>query len=166
MRHNIQLKRGFTLIELLIFMVIFSLLTAVTTQVFSSILEAQKESESVSNVDQDGNFLLARLSYDIGRATSISQPALGVTGNALQLVIGASSYTYTLSNGNLVLTSPFGTENVNNFNTSVSGLSFQRLGNSGAGSKNTIRFGFTVTSDTLQSSGVETKSFQTTVGIR
>ncbi len=163
---NSKLNKSFTLIELLIFMVIFSVMTIVMTQIFSSILDAQKESESVSNVDQDANFIISRLSYDLGRTTSITQPALGSTNASLQLVISAGNYTYALSNGNLILTSPFGTDQLNNFNTTISNLSFQRLGNSGANSKNTVRFGFTIISKTVKSSGIESKSYQTTVGIR
>jgi prepilin-type N-terminal cleavage/methylation domain-containing protein len=45
-------KRGFTLIELLIYMGIFSILLAVTLQMYGSVFDLQLESQATSSVNE------------------------------------------------------------------------------------------------------------------
>lgn len=157
-------KGGYTLIEMLMYMGLLSILLVVMVDLFASSLDAQLESQSISIVNRDGRFLISRLSYDINRAQSIVSPALGSQQATLQLSIGGVSYTYTANNGNLQLTNNNGTDNLNGFDSTVSNLSFQTLGNTNG--KHTVKVQFTVTSKVTRVSGAETKTFQTTVGIR
>ena len=163
-----QGRTGFTLIELLIYMGILSILLAALSQIFGSIIDSQLESEATSSVQQDGRFIFSRLAYDINRAqdsAGIIQPAsLGATSTALQLNIDGVSYTYSLNGGNLELAEGAVTNALNSSETTVSNLSFTRLGNSGG--KNTVQIEYTVTSKIIQPKGLETKDFQTTIGIR
>ena len=53
---------------------------------------------------------------------------------------------------------------LNGFNTRVTNLSFLRVGNSGG--KNSIQISYTINSLTIQNKGTETKTIQTTLGIR
>lgn len=158
-------ESGFSLIELLLYMGLFSIFLITLTQIFSSALELKLESESTSTVQQDSRYILERLSYDINRADSITTPAaIGTQGQLLSLVISGQTYSYTLNGNNFTLTNPSGTFQLNGFNTRVTNLSFLRVGNSGG--KNSIQISYTINSLTIQNKGTETKTIQTTLGIR
>lgn len=157
--------RGFTLVELIIYMGIFSIFLLVLTSMFTSILDSQFETNSITSVEQDGRFILRRLTNDIQSSSSINVPsAIGASSNSLQLVINGITNTYTLTNGNLTLTNDKGTNNLNNYDTTISNLSFTRLGNTGG--KNTVTVSFKSTSKTLKTSGPEIKNFNMTIGTR
>ncbi|OGK25065.1 hypothetical protein A3C25_03350 [Candidatus Roizmanbacteria bacterium RIFCSPHIGHO2_02_FULL_38_11] len=142
-----------------------SILLVVLTEVFSSTLDVRRESESISSVEQDGNFLLNRFMYDIPRATNINQPnADGVTDTALDITIDGASFIYSINNGNLELTTGGTTKQLNGIDSTISNLTFKRIGNDDA--KDTIQLGFTVTSKIQRTTGPESKSYQTTVGLR
>lgn len=160
-------QKGFTLVELLLYMGIFSILIVALFQLLSSILDVQLESQSTAGVSQDGRFIVNRLSYDIQRSTSIISPSLGSQGQSMQLSDGTTTYSYTLTNGNLILTStPPGTvDELNSYNTSVSNINFLRLGNAG-GLADTITVSFTLTSKIIRRGGAPSKNFKTTIGIR
>jgi prepilin-type N-terminal cleavage/methylation domain-containing protein len=157
--------KGFTLVELLLTMALMGMFLVVLTDVVSSTLNVQTEAEAVSALSEDGRFLLARLDYDLQRATSITTPAsLGSSGSTLVMDIGGVANTYALSSGNLQLTNGAGTTNLNSNEATVSDLSFQRLGNSGG--KDTIRVSFTVTSVARTDQGQDSRTFTTTFGRR
>lgn len=158
-------NKGFSLIELLLYMGLFSIFLITLTQIFSSALELKLESESTSTVQQDSRYILERLSYDINRADSITTPvSIGSQGQSLSLVISGQTYTYALSGNDFTLTNSNGTFQLNGFNTRVTNLSFLRVGNSGG--KNSVRINYTINSLTTQKKGTETKTIQTTLGIR
>lgn len=158
-------KRGFTIVELIIYMGILSLILIVMTDIFSSIIDVRRDSEAITVVEQDGNFLLAKLFYDISHAQSIATPAtLGATSNTLQITISGVTNTYSLNSGNLQVVNANGTNVLNSLNSSISNLTFLRLGNSSG--KNTIQLSFTVTSKILRVSSTESKTYSTSVGLR
>lgn len=158
-------KWGFTLVEMLMFLGIFSMLLVILTNIFSTSLDVQKESEATSSVQQDGAYIITRLTYDITRATSITTPSvLGSQSSSLAIIIAGVTNTYALTSGNLTLTDASGANLLNGYDTSISNLTFKRYGN--VGGKNTIQINFTVTSKTQQASGFEIKNFQTTAGLR
>lgn len=160
-----QLHKGYTLVELLVYMGLLAILLTVFTQIFLNTLEVRTQSESYLSVSADGKYLLARLSYDMARATAIVTPSsIGSQTNNLQLTINGTTYSYALSNGNLQLTNNFGTDVLNSSSTSVSNLTLLRVGNPGG--KNTVQVSFTLTSIINPRSGPETRSFQTTLGTR
>ena len=156
------MKRGFTIMELLIYMGLTAILLVVLTDIFVSILGVQSESTASSSVEQDGRYILARLSYDLPRASAIVNPSgLGqaATSSAI-LTIDGANYTYDGSTGNLLM----GTDQLNSFGTRISNLTFQRLGN--AGGKNDLQIRFRLTSRINQRKGSETRDFQITLGQR
>lgn len=162
-RHS---SAGMTLIELIIYMGLLSIFLVVLTSVFSSIINVQLESKSVSSVEEDGRYLLNRLTYDLRRASSITTPAsIGGSGSTLALVIDGSTYTYSQSGTDLRLVSPAGTDIINSIDTQISNLNFTRIGN--VSGKNTIVVSFTITSATKKMGDLaETKDIETTIGIR
>jgi len=160
-----KFKKGFTLVELILYMALMAIFLIILTEIFVSILEVKKESEAVSAVEQDGRFLLSRFNHDLNRATSVSTPAtLGDSSSSLVLVIGGDTFTYSLSSGNLQITNTNGTDNLNSSGSTISNVSFQRIGPSGG--EPTIKITYTVTSATERVGGAETKTFNTSVGLR
>jgi prepilin-type N-terminal cleavage/methylation domain-containing protein len=159
-------QRGLTLVELIVSMGLMSIFMLVLTDIVVAVGDVQTESEAASAVAQDGRYILARLSYDVQRAESIATPPfVGASSTQMVLTIGGgTAYTYALSGGNLRLTANSLTDNLNSSETTVSGFSIQRYGNSGG--KHTLTISFTLTSTATRDTGAEVKTFTTTVGVR
>lgn len=166
-KKKINSQRGVTVVELLLYMAILSVLLTVLTSVFVQALDVQSESNAVSSVEQDGNYILSRLAYDIHRAQGINIPGTnGATNDNFQIVVGGVNYTYNTDvNGSLNLTNNLGVNSLNNYGSSVSAFLVQRLGNVG-GVENTLKINFTITSRTKRVSGYEQKDFQTNLSLR
>lgn len=160
-------QKGVTVVELLLYMAILSVLLLILTSIFVSALDVASESNATSSVEQDGNYILAKLAYDIHRAQSINIPSSnGATSNSFQIVVGGVNYTYsTDANNDLILTNNLGANNLNNYDSSISAFLVQRLGNTG-GVENTLKVNFTITSRTKRISGFEKKDFQTNLSLR
>jgi prepilin-type N-terminal cleavage/methylation domain-containing protein len=159
------INHGFTLVELLIYMGIMSVLLGVLSAMFVSIIDVQLESEATSVVEQDTRFILSRFMHDINSSTSIVSPALGQQATSLQIIKDNINYLYSLdADSNLILS--YGNESyrMNSQESTISGLTFQQIGN--VNEKNTIRVGYTVTSKTKTNKGAETRTIQSTIGIR
>lgn len=167
MRKIFNSQKGVTVIELILYMTILSVLLTILTSVFVSALDVQSESQATSSVEQDGNYILARLGYDIHRAQSISIPsANGSSSASFKIVIDNVDYAYSVdANNNLILTNNLEQDNLNNYGSSVSAFSVLRLGNVG-GIEDTLRINLMVTSRTQRASGFETKNFETNLSLR
>lgn len=165
----IRFKRrefGATLIELLLYMGLLSLMITLLTGIFVSTLDVQLESQAHSSVQEDGEYILTRLKYDILRASAVIQPGIiGAQSNTLEITVSAIPYTYALGGTTLQLTNSIdGTVILNSARSTVSNLSFQKISSSAG--KNTVRINFTVNSVAKRNSGNESKQFQTTVSLR
>lgn len=158
-------KSGLTLVELTIYVAILLTLLAITTKIFGSLIDSQLETAATSSIEQDSRYIFAKLTSDISRANSITTPSLlGQVSGTLTLVIGGLNSTYTLNGNNLQLSDNYGTYQLNSFGSTVSNLSFQRLGNSAG--KPSVKITFTLTSTTKRKSGAEVKTYATTIGTR
>ncbi len=158
-------QSGFTLIELAIYMGILSILLFVLTNFFITALDTQLESQATSSVDQDSKFILNRLSYDITNADNVTIPLNpGDQTNSLQLVKNGITYTYSLNGTSLTITDNVGTDVLNSIGTTISNLSFQKIGY--AGEKPTVQIKFTINSVAVKKGGNDSESFQTTMGLR
>lgn len=158
--------RGFTLIELVLYMGILVMLLAVLSSIFSAIVDVQLNSSSLSSVDQDGNYLLGKFTYDVASSSAILTPASpGNQTSTLQLTINSINYTYSLNGSNnlqVVNNSTSQTDVLNSYNTSVSGLTFTRIGS--GGNSDTVQVSYAIRSRIKERGGYETKSFTTTLG--
>ncbi|HZZ98694.1 MAG TPA: hypothetical protein VFG51_02050 [Candidatus Saccharimonadia bacterium] len=165
-QHNKYLgTKGSTLVELLLYMGLISILLVVMTTMFLSALDVQQSSQSTSSAEQEGNYLLTRLAYDIHRASSVTTPAaLGSSSPTLTLVISGASYTYSVSNGQLSLVQGITSEFLSGFDTTISNLSFTRLGN--VTGKPTLKISFTVHGLGTSSQPEEIRQYQSSVGLR
>ncbi len=165
MTGKFKIKKGFTLVEILLYMALLSIFLITLVDILVSALDVQLESQATSAVDIDSRFISSRLNYDILRASAITTPAnLGDTANSLVATIGGVNYTYSLSGGNLVLNDGSGGKNLNSSESTVAGISFQKLGS--AGSKETIHVVYTLESVTLRASGKESRIIDTVFGRR
>lgn len=167
MRNNtLRQNTGFTLIELMIYFGLLSVLLLFVSQIFLTALETQSSTAARSTIQEDGRYVIAKLTYDINRATSITTPATpsGQLTNTLALVISGSTYTYSLSNNSLVVTGPSGTDYLTGYDAAVANLQFQRLGNPNG--KNTIQINFTLESTTDTKTVTPSRTYQTSIGIR
>jgi prepilin-type N-terminal cleavage/methylation domain-containing protein len=158
-------QHGFTLVELMVALVLLGGFLIVLTSMFAATMQLQAESQATSAVIQDGQFMMARLTYDIQRADAITVPAaLGGSGTALTVTISAVSNSYAVTGGKLQVTNGSGTTDLNGNRTTISALTVQRLGN--VGGKDTIKFSFTVTSTGRDNAGTKTQTYTSTVGRR
>jgi Tfp pilus assembly protein FimT len=158
-------RQGFTIVELLIYCGILTVFLYVMTNIFTSVIDMQLETETANAVTTDSRYILSRLTYDIGRASAITTPAsLGQQTGNLVLQIGGTDYTYTLTDGNLILTTTNGTGALNSYGTTVSDVTFRRYGNTDG--KHSVRLTFTLTTTTMRAQGPEVRDFETTVGLR
>jgi type II secretory pathway pseudopilin PulG len=161
-----RVSKGFTLIELVLYMGILVLLITVLSTILTAIVDVQLNSNSTSSVDQDGNYLLAKLTHDVASSSAVLVPANpGNQTSTLQLTINSINYTYSLNSSNnlqVVNSSTNETNVLNSYNTSVSGLTFTRIGSGGSG--DTVQVTYSITSRIKIRGGFETKSFTTTLG--
>ena len=158
-------SKGFTLVELIIYMGLLTILILIFTDIFVSIIDNQLGSKNTSNVADDGRYVYSRFIYDVGRAQQITEPqGYGSTSANLKLIIGGQEVTYSLINGNLLVTNPAGSYQLNGYGSSVSALLFTKVGTDSA--KNTVRLNFTISGDITIRGLDEQQIFQTTAGLR
>lgn len=120
-------KSGYTLIELLIVISILSILISVLSQVFGSIMTMKLTASSHSALSQDSRYVLARLTYDLSQADSLTTPAIGNSGNTLILVKNGETITYSLSGSVLSRGSNLvSSERLTSSSTNISSLNFVR----------------------------------------
>lgn len=160
-----QLK-GFTLVELIIYMGLFSILLTVVTTLFTFVIDLQIETEANTSIEEDGKYIINRMKYDIEHATTITTPATRSTQTStLQTTINGVPYLYSLNGSNNIQLGINGTTyQLNGYNTTVTDLSFRRIGN--ATGHDTVQITFTLHSRVLKSGVPEVKTIQTTVGLR
>jgi Tfp pilus assembly protein PilV len=159
MRH--KNKEGVTLIELLLYLGLLSMMLVAVSEMFGAALSAKLESEEYNAVEQDGRFILERVLYDVSRAEVVTTPAaVGDTTSTLVLTIGGSTYTYSLSGGNLQLAGPSITDNLNSSEASITAFEARKV------SAGHIIVDFTVESLSAEASGPKSKNFSTSVGVR
>lgn len=157
-------QKGFTLIELLIYMGLLSILLSIISTLFAAIIDSQLDSQAVSSVDQDGRYMIAKLTNEFQSLDSESGTDSVTVPNATTLNLTQSGATdsYTLNGSNLEVTDLNGTHKLNSTETSVSDVSFQVVGDV---NKPSVRVSFRLTSNTMRNNTPETKDFQTTLAM-
>lgn len=162
----IQVKQaGFTLVELLIYMALFSVFVLIISEIFLSLLETKVESIGTASIEQDGRYLVAKLTQDINQSTSITTPSsLGSSGSTLVLNRSGDTYTYSLSNGQITVVGPAGTDRLTGSGTIVTALNFTKLG--ATVDAETVRFQVDLKSVAERRGGPETRVFVGTAGRR
>ena len=169
LRYKKYMSKGFTMIELLLYMGIFSILLVVLLDLLTMILGVHTESQATSAVDQDGNYIMTKLTYDIHRATTITPSTFAVPSNEMELTGTGFDETYAIDgNNNLVVTDNTVTPAVNyqlNGPDTKASISFTPYGNTGG--KASVKIALILTSRITQKGGVvQQQEFDTTVTMR
>lgn len=160
MRKPIFKKAGFTVLEMLIYMGVSAIFLVTLSSLFVIVANIRLESEGSSAVEQDGQYLLSKIAYDVARSQSITVPGVGLQ----DAILTTDQVTYSLSpNGKLQITDSLGTDTVSATGTTISNLNFQHL-KSGTGDN--VKVSFTITSVAVRQSQPEVRQFQTTMGTR
>lgn len=157
--------KGFTLVEMIISTSILSILMLVLSNAFGSLIDIQLSSSAKSSVDQDGRYIMLKLSRNVQDASAIVGPASpGSSISAtLKSAVDSLNYTYSLNSGNLQVVSNGTPINLNSYDTTISNLNFIR---SGVGDNtDTLQVKFTVTSKTLLKGQPQIKTYQTTLSL-
>ena len=158
--------KGFTLVEMIISTSILSILMLVLSNAFGSLIDVQLSSSAKSSVDQDGRYIILKLSRNVQDASAIVGPASpGSSISAtLKSAIDSLNYTYSLNGGNLQVVSNGAPINLNSYDTTISNLNFIR---SGVGDNtDTLQVKFTVTSKTVLKGLPQIKTYQTTLSLQ
>lgn len=161
-----EFSSGFTLVEMILSLGILSILIGVLSGIFGSIIDTQLSSKALSSVDQDGRYIIAKLNYNMLNSSSIVSPAVPGSSTSAVLKNSADSvdYTYSLNNGNLLVSSTAGSVSLNSIDTTISDLTFKRVG---LGDMNdTLQINFTVNSKTVLRGQPNKQTFQTTFGLQ
>lgn len=158
------MKKGFTLIELIIYMGIFSILVFIFTDIFVSSIQTKTEGEATSSVNQDANFILTKLEYDLNNATSVVQPILGQNSGTLTFIQSGQQVVYQVTDG--VLERVVNSEAIalNSYQSNLSNAVFRNVGNPSG--KSTINVNLTIESKQLSNNQPEVINLETTVGTR
>jgi len=162
----IKKTSGFTIVELLIYIALLSIFMVVLLDIFTTTLNMKLSGENASSINQDARYILARLSYDIYNADSVSTPGtLGQQTTSLQIVKSGVTTTLQLDgSNNLTETVGGSTLKLNGNDTKVNTITFKRLGS--IGEKPTIQIGYTIESQIIVSGGPKTQTVNTTLGLR
>jgi len=140
-------QKGVSIVELIVYIGLLSIFMLVLVDVFVTILNSKLESESTSTLNQDARYIYSRIAYDVANATSFTVP------NPTKLMVGGD--TYTLVNSNLMLNST----KLNGIDTKINSIFFTKIGN-------TVKTTFTIESLINLQSGVQTRTINTTFGVR
>lgn len=162
--HHKKNSAGYTLVELIIYFALVSLLFIQLTSLFITVLDAKKDTQALSSVERDGQFIYSRMLYDIARADALLEPAsLGETSNRIRLTIDGQEYIYEIS-GSILTLSIGGSPSLLHTRTQASEFSATRLGK--VGGLHTVKLQFRITSPIQENRGPENKLYQTTIGLR
>lgn len=165
MRNIKRRTNGITLVELVIYMGILSVILVIFIDLFALLFDKQLETQSISAVQQDSNYILSRLPYEFGRAQSVEIPATaGAVTNSLRLMTDSDIYDFYLLNNNLVREHNGEIEQVNGYDTTATNLTFRRLGENNA--QDVVQIELVLSSKAKKQSGNEVNQFSTTLGIR
>lgn len=160
-----QKKAGYTLVELLIYLGLFGILISVLTTIFFSTLELRAQSETISAVEQDGRYILQKLTQVIRDADAVISPlSNGESTNQLIISRVGSIETYQLDDTDLVQSSDSGVVQLNSDSTTISDFSIQRLG--AVSGLPTLKITLTISSTGRVAGITQSHIFTTTVGIR
>lgn len=160
-REKSSWNSGVTIVELLIAMGLISLLLMSLTSIFVGAIDLQLRSQATSSRQEDAQYILSRLFYDVNQASAITTPSgINTQTNSLVLTVNGQTWTFALSNGDLVLTNPEGTFQLNSHLTQVTQFDVKRVGN--ASGKASVEVSITVGSRIEGAAGNDSVSYKTT----
>ena len=149
---------GFTMIELLVYLGLFGLLFGGAVAAAYNVVETTGRNQTKVMVQEEGNFLLAKLSWVLSGAQSISSPAAGASCAAPGCALSVAKWDTSIGNPLVIdLAAPDMTlskggnpaQTLNNSNVGVSNLTFTHNNGSGDGiTPESLQYSFTVSTKT------------------
>lgn len=135
-------ENGFTLIEVMVYLGLFAILFGGVILAAYNIVESSDRNQTKAMVQEEGNFLMAKINWVISGAQSITSPAIGAA--CLAPACPLSVIKWDTSIGNPVVVSLTGTDMtltrgsnppavLNNNNVQIINLSFTHTNASGDG---------------------------------
>jgi len=97
-------NRGFTLVEFLLYIGILVMILALASSFLWSFLFGNIKERNYQEVQQNGTFVLAKITQEIKKASQINSPSPGAASDSLSLVMASSSLNPTIfdiTNGKL-----------------------------------------------------------------
>lgn len=163
-------QSGYTLIELLLYIAMVGVLLAAITAFFGVTTDARIKNQSITEVNEQGLFVLDTIAQVVRNGTSISSPAAGTTASQLTLAVptaGLSPTVFDVSGGALRIKE--GTASavaLTNSNVQVTSLSITNLTRSGT--TGIVQISLTLSRvNTVGANPYDyTKTFTTSVGVR
>jgi Tfp pilus assembly protein PilW len=160
-----QLKvRGFTLVEMILYVSICSALLLSLSAVFAYLLESRVKSQAITEVNQQGFFVMNIITSTVRNAKSVDVPLIGNTSTSLSVTTQSSILSptvFSLSSSTLVVIEAGGVSvPLTNSRLTVGSLLFENV--SSASSTDTIiRVSYTLSykSGSLKHEYAYTKSF-------
>ena len=129
-------QHGFTLIELLLYMIIVSSLLVGVTLFYATASDSRIKNQSISEVNQQGAFIMGKITQSIRNADNIVAPALAASDSILTIAVptaALSPTTFSLSGTNILMKEGTGAEVALNSNTvQIQNLVFKNLSSSTA----------------------------------
>lgn len=143
--------RGFTLIETLVYLALYSIIILGALAASYSIFESSARNETITLVEEEGNYLIAKIDLALAHAASIELPS--ANGNTL-LLKSFDGSEVRISNNSSRLTQQIDTKTVDtlsNSNVSVVGLMFEHTSSSADGFEpESVSTSFTLMSTTSE----------------
>ena len=138
--------RGVTLIELLLYVGISSTIFMLTSLSLMQSLEARVKNETVAEVEDQGRFVMNRITRAVRNGQSITAPLVGASGTSLTVNVldGANDPTvFSLSGGTISIALGAGAPMpLTNSRVIASGLNIENRSRAGTGG--TVRISFTL----------------------
>ncbi|MCX6703690.1 MAG: hypothetical protein NTV02_03315 [Candidatus Zambryskibacteria bacterium] len=147
MKKNYSTKAGFALIDIVIYIALFAILIGGVSISAYHLFNSSNQNQTNVLVLEEGNFLLAKISWVISQAETITTPPTNASSTILlttpyDLSLG-NSLLIQVQNKNITLRRKNVTSILNNSNIEVSNLVFTRLTSDNIES---IKSSFTLTS--------------------
>ena len=140
-------QTGFTLVELLLYLATASILMLALTSFAILLSESRIKHRTISEVEQQGHFLMDQMTQAIRNSESVTGPTAGASSSSLTLDVidsGADPTIFAVSSGTLQQQEASLTTNLSSSTVTVENLVFQNL--SRENTPATVEVSFTVTS--------------------
>ena len=160
---------GFTLIEVMVYLALFGLLIGGAVIAAYNVIESIGRNNTQATIQQEGNFLLAKINWTLSGISAVNQPLENTTSSQLlvaktDLSIGAVDINIDPGTHTKMLITRSGlTSDLNNDNVDVSGLVFDHQ--HPIGGAEWVTSNFTLTAKTPNGQSIS-RDFTTTKYLR
>jgi type II secretory pathway pseudopilin PulG len=93
-------EKGFTLIEALVYLGLFALIMSGFLVAVSNIFQTTDRTQTKAMLQEEGDFLLAKINYALTGASNVTLPTTVTPGNSLSLTKAGTTLTFTYDTSN------------------------------------------------------------------